>query len=87
MAFVYILKSVRYDRFYIGSTTNLEERLKHHFSGFTPSTKRLGEIKLILSQKYPTLKQARSVEKKLKRLKRKDHIERIVKDGIIKMRP
>ena len=87
MAFVYILRSLQKGRLYIGSTINLEQRLKHHFGGFTPSTKRFGEIKLVLSQEYATLKQAGLIEKKLKRLKRKDYIEKIVKDGKINLRP
>ncbi|MDP3934941.1 MAG: GIY-YIG nuclease family protein [Candidatus Giovannonibacteria bacterium] len=87
MAFVYILKSLRDARFYIGSTTNLQERLKHHFGGFTPSTKSFGKIELVFSQKYPNLKDARSIERKLKALKRKDYLEKIIKDGKINTRP
>ena len=86
MAYVYILQGLQNKRFYIGSTKNLGQRLKHHFGGFTPSTKKFGQIKLALSQKYPTLKEARMIEKRLKKLKRKDYIEKIVKDGEIKMR-
>ena len=85
MAYVYILQSLRDGRFYVGSTINLEQRLKHHFGGFTPSTKRFEQIKLVFSQEYPTLKKARMIEKKLKKLKRKDYVEKIVKDGKIKM--
>jgi len=85
MAYIYILKS-RGGRFYIGSTTNLKERLKHHFGGFTPSTKRFGYVELVFSQEYPTLQEARMIEKKLKNLKRKDYIEKIVKEGKIRMR-
>jgi putative endonuclease len=39
MYFVYILYSSKTDKFYIGSTDNLESRLKHHNCGATPSTK------------------------------------------------
>lgn len=65
----------------------MQERLSHHKRGFTPSTKRLGELDLVFSQKYATLKEARSVERKLKKLKRKDYIEKIIKDGFIKIHP
>jgi len=86
MAFVYILK---FDtgRFYIGSTINLQRRLKHHFGRYTPSTKRMGRGELVLSQEYPTLIAARSVERKLKALKRHDYIAKIVQDGYIKITP
>jgi putative endonuclease len=87
MVHVYILKSLRDNRYYVGSTANLEVRLKHHHNGYTPSTKRFGGVKLVFSQAYPTLKEARRIEKRLKKLKRKDYIDKIVKDGIIRIKP
>jgi putative endonuclease len=39
MYFVYILYSSKTDKYYIGSTDDLESRLKHHNYGATPSTK------------------------------------------------
>ena len=86
MACVYILQSLRDGRFYIGSTADLEKRTKHHFGGFTPSTKRFGRIEFVFSQEYQTLKEARMIEKRLKNLKRRDYIEKIVSDRKIKMR-
>ena len=85
MAFVYILKSFRDCKFYIGSTTNLKERLKHHIGGFTPSTKRFGVVELVFFQEYDTLKEARAIERKLKALKRRDYIEKIIEDGYIRL--
>jgi putative endonuclease len=87
MAFVYFIRSKRDGRVYIGSTDNLGQRLKHHFGRHTPTTKRFGEIGLIFHQEYKTLKEARSVERKLKRLKRRDYIEKIIEDGFIKLKP
>ncbi len=52
--------------------------------GFTPSTKRLGKVNLIFKQEYKTLSEARKIERKLKKLKRRDYIEKIIKDGYIK---
>ena len=85
MAFVYILESLEDGRYYIGSTKDINERIKHHFGGHTPSTKKFGKLKLVLSQEYRTLQEARSIERKLKRLKRKDYLEKIVRDGHINM--
>ena len=79
MAFVYFIRSHRDNRIYIGSTKNLTQRLMHHIGGGTPTTKRFGAIKLVFSQEYKTLEEARSVERKLKRLKRKDYIEKLKK--------
>ena len=86
MAFVYILKFLT-GKFYIGSTANLQRRLKHHDGGYTPSTKRLGNGVLVLSQEYPTLADARSVEYKIKALKRHDYVAKIVADGYIRITP
>jgi len=85
MALVYILKSTKDGRFYIGSTVDLKQRLRHHVGGFTYSTNRMGSLRLVLSQEFPTLKEARLIERKLKNLKRHDYIEKIVKDGRIRM--
>ena len=86
MAYLYILKSLRDGRYYIGSTSNIEQRLRHHKGGYTPSTKRFGEVELIFKQYYELLKDARIIEKKLKKLKRKDYLDKIIKDGFIKMK-
>ena len=85
MPFVYILQSLKDYRYYIGSTINLNNRLKHHLSGGTPSTKRFGGVELIFKQEYKTLKEARYIEKRLKKLKRKDYLDKIIKDGFIKI--
>jgi putative endonuclease len=85
MAYVYILESIKDGRYYIGSTANLENRLKHHQGGFTPSTKRFGDVKLIFSQKVDFLREARYIEKRLKKLHRKDYLQKIIKDGFIKI--
>lgn len=82
MAWVYILISQK-GQYYIGSTASLKKRLVHHKSGHTPSTKRMGEVALVFKQEYQELETARKAERFLKRLKRKDYIEKIIKDGRI----
>ncbi len=86
MPFVYILQNEK-GKYYIGSTIDLKNRMKHHAGGYTPSTKRLGKLELVFYQKYENLKEARMVEFKLKKLKRHDYIANIVKDGFIKIKP
>ena len=85
MSYVYILKN-KIGKLYIGSTTNIVRRIKQHQQGHTPSTKKLGKMELVFSQKFDNLDMARKIEMKLKKLKRKDYIEKIIKDGIIKMK-
>lgn len=87
MGTVYILKSVRDGRYYIGSTINLTQRLKHHMDRFTPTTKRFGGIELVFKQEFGTIREARRIELRLKKLKRRDYIEKIIKEGVIKMHP
>ena len=86
MAFVYILQSLRNGRYYIGSTINLEKRLKQHSAGMHPSSKRLGPFELVLQQECDNLVTARKIELRLKRFKRKDFIEKIIEDGHIKLK-
>ncbi|MBI3573930.1 GIY-YIG nuclease family protein, partial [Candidatus Kaiserbacteria bacterium] len=66
---------------------NLERRFAQHLDGHTHSTKRLRAEEIIFSQEYKSLKEARSVEHKIKKLKRKDYIEKMIKDGYIALRP
>ena len=86
MAWVYILQT-KAGKYYVGSTINLEKRLLHHLGGFTPSTKVLGAERLLLSQEYSTLSDARYVERKIKKLKRRDYVEKIVQEGYIRILP
>ena len=86
MAWIYILKT-KSGKYYVGSTTDISERMRHHFGDHTPSTKSLGPEGLSLVQEYPTLKEARSVEFKIKKLKRKDYVEKMIQEGYIKLRP
>ena len=82
--YVYILKDEK-DRFYIGSTDDLERRLYQHYKNHTQTTARMEKPKIVLSQEYPSLEIARKIERKLKNLKRKDYIEKIVSDGYIRI--
>ena len=61
--------------------------LQHQSKNHTHSIKRLGELSLVFSQKYNTLVEARLIERRLKKLKRKDYIEKIIQEGYIKMVP
>ncbi len=86
MSFVYILENEK-GEFYIGSTINLERRIKQHLQGNTRTTKKMGKFKVVFSQEYENLKNARKVEYKLKKLKRHDYIARIIREGSIKIKP
>ena len=81
--FVYILYFKKTNRFYVGSTNYLARRLQQHANNHTYSTTRLGEFELAFFQEVENLKFARQVEHRIKSWKRRDYIERIVKDGKI----
>lgn len=80
-AYIYILRFKKSGKYYVGSTDNLVRRLHQHSVGNTPSTKLLGEHRLVFSQRVTTLKIARSAEKKIKSWKRREFIEKIIQDG------
>lgn len=83
--YVYILRSLKNQRFYIGSTIDVNNRFKKHQDGLVFSTKRNRPYKIELTQEYSTITQAKQIEYRIKNLKRKDYIEKIIKDGYIKM--
>ena len=86
MAFVYILKSLKNNRYYIGSTINLANRLKEHNSGQSKYTKYNLPFKLVFNKKYETISEARKIESILKSYKSKKIIDKIVKEQTIKLR-
>ena len=66
MWFVYILNSKTFDRFYIGLTSNLENRLNSHNSKKVKSTKPFVPWKMIYFEEFETRTDARKREKYFK---------------------
>lgn len=66
MAHLYILRCLD-NSLYVGSTDNLEERIKRHKAGFASDfTKQHTIAKLVYTEKYPTYKDAFRRERQLK---------------------
>ncbi len=84
-AFVYILEDDK-GKFYVGSTDNLKRRLGQHEAGHTQTTRNMVKPRLVFNQEYDSLEQARRVERKIKKLKRKDYISKMISDGFIKIK-
>ena len=82
--YVYILKD-KNGKFYVGSTDNLERRLKQHKNGHTQTTRNMDNFEIVLKQEYDSLDLARKIELKIKKLKRKDYIEKMINEGYIRM--
>jgi len=83
MAFVYILEDVS-GRYYVGRTDDLKRRMRQHEKGHTYTTCRTNNLEVVFAQEFDTLREARSVELSLKKLKRKDYLAKIVNDGYIR---
>ena len=80
MFLLYILKSKKNDRFYIGSTNDMERRLNEHNSGKTKSLKYLRPLEVVFLKEFENERDARQMEKKLKKFKNKNILEKIVAD-------
>ena len=68
MAWVYFIKSLKTGTnwIYIGSTLNLENRLKQHNLGQVKSTQFRRPYKLIYTEEYGSISEARVKEKEFK---------------------
>ena len=60
---VYVLKSLKDGRRYIGYTSNIERRLKEHNAGTTESTRYRRPFELIYTEAYQTENEAKLREK------------------------
>jgi len=78
---LYILQSEKTGRYYIGSTTDFNNRIIKHNAGLVLSTKAYKPWKVVFMQDYAVYSDARKAELKIKRYKRRDYIEKIVQSG------
>jgi putative endonuclease len=74
MFYAYILQSDFNGRFYIGSTKDIANRIDQHNSGRTPSTKPFRPWRLVHSEEFETLVDARKRETEIKSWKSHDYI-------------
>ena len=82
MHIVYILHTAEFDRYYIGETIDLVERLKEHNSGryINSSTKYADDWTIRLSFKVKDRMEARKLEKYIKSMKSKKFIKKLIDD-------
>jgi len=66
MFYVYILKSLKYQKSYVGCTDNVTRRLREHNSGKMFFTKRFMPWEIVAIEKFSTLSEARKRESYLK---------------------
>ena len=78
---VYILKSDKDHRFYIGSAANVQARLKFHNAGLQRSTKNRIPFKLVYSEELPSKTEALKREKQIKSWKGGNAFKKLI-DGV-----
>ena len=69
MYYVYILKSLKDHKFYIGSSSDIKKRLNFHNSRLQRSTRNRVPFVLIFQEEFPDKKQALKREKQIKAFK------------------
>jgi len=75
--FVYILESELDGSFYIGQTSNLENRLKRHNDGRNRSTKTKRPWKIVYFEKVNSRSEAIKLEQKIKSQKKRELVRKI----------
>jgi len=69
MFYIYVLKSDKDKRLYIGYTNNLKRRLAEHLQGKNYSTAHRGKFSLVYCEVFKSQKDATTREKQLKQFK------------------
>lgn len=82
MWYVYILQSIKNNRFYIGYTSNIEYRLFRHNDGSNRSTKAGRPWCLIYQENYPSKSDAIKREKQVKSYKGGEAFQKLIKQKI-----
>ncbi len=71
---MYIMQSEQTGQYYIGSTKDVATRLAEHNAGKTPSTKSHRPWKVLYTEAYCTLSEARQKERKVKAWKNPNYM-------------
>ena len=78
MHLVYILYSITLDKYYIGYTSNLEERLYKHVHSSKGFTSRAKDWTIVHHEEYSTKSDALMREKQIKNWKNRSLIENLI---------
>src|SRR5436190_11232139 len=82
MYFVYILYSASKNKFYVGQTDSIGNRLKSHSAGMSPYTSTADDWNLVYYEEFQTRTEAIRREKEIKKKKSRRYIEELVKSKI-----
>ncbi|HKR04895.1 MAG TPA: GIY-YIG nuclease family protein [Bacteroidia bacterium] len=75
--FVYIIWSDKLKKYYVGSSSQPEKRLKEHNYGKANFTSKGIPWKLVYSEQYNSKKEAQERERRIKQMKSKKYIENL----------
>ena len=76
--FTYILYSEKFDRYYIGHSSDTEKRLQRHNKGMVPSTKFYRPWRMILTEEFKSKSEAATRELEIKNKKSRKYIESLL---------
>ena len=81
MYFVYVLRSLKDRGFYIGCTTNIEQRLTDHNNGKTLSLKSRRPLEVVYMEEYNSAEEAYRREKQIKSFKGGVAFKKLINGG------
>jgi len=79
--YVYIIYSHSTDRYYIGSTADVQQRLFRHNAGATPSTRKGRPWRIMFTKEFDSKTNALKFENFLKRMKSRIMIEALIQNS------
>jgi len=83
MFYVYVLKSKKDSKLYIGYTNNLKRRIQEHNKGRNFSTAHRGSFSLVYYESFASQKDATAREKRLKQFKSAyGHLKKRIQDSL-----
>jgi len=77
--YIYILLSVQHNRYYVGSTKDISRRVAQHNNGRNKSTRSYRPWKLVYSESFQTLAEARQREREIKSWKSRQYMEKTLR--------
>jgi putative endonuclease len=78
MYYIYILYSLKNDRYYIGQCEDIDKRLQRHNKGGIPSTRPFKPWELVYTETFGTRNEAMAREKEIKGKKSRKYIEKLI---------
>jgi putative endonuclease len=81
---VYILRSRTTGHYYVGHTSNLDQRLADHNHGHTQSIRNRGPWDVVHSEKFATKTEAARREREIKSMKSRVWMERLIQRRVVR---